>query len=307
MTPSSPSITRGQAWWLAIRPRTLPAAISPVLVGAGLAVGDDRFRLLPVLAALAGALLLQIASNLANDYYDFIKGYDRPERKGPTRVALSGLISLRDLRLGLLLVMAAAALIGLYLVLRGGWPILLLGVAALVCAVLYSGGPFPLAANGLGDLFVFIFFGLAAVVGTYYVQALVVAPHVWLAALPPGFLITAILVVNNLRDIETDAAVGKRTLAVRLGARATRWQYSLLLVGAYLVPLALLVSGAAQAERIWPSLLLLLPWLTLPRAWALRRVIYAGGDGMIMNRALAGTAQLGLLFSLLFAVALAFQ
>lgn len=306
MSTSSSQITRGQAWWLAIRPRTLPAAVGPVLVGVGLAVGDDQFRLLPALAALAGALLLQIASNLANDYYDFIKGYDRPDRKGPTRVALSGLISLGELRLGLLLVMAAAALIGLYLVLRGGWPIVLLGAAALVCAVIYSGGPFPLAANGLGDLFVFAFFGPAAVVGTYYVQALVAAPNVWLAALPPGSLVTAILVVNNLRDIETDAAVGKRTLAVRLGATGTRLEYTLLLASAYFVPLLMLVAATAmQGRMVWGGLLLLLPWLTLPQARALHRVITVGGDGMSMNRALAGTAQLSLLFGLLFAVGLA--
>lgn len=300
-----PQLSRRQAWWLAIRPRTLPAAVGPVLVGAGLAVGDGVFALLPALAALAGALLLQIASNLANDYYDFVKGYDRPDRQGPTRVALSGLISLRELRLGLLLVLLAAAAIGLYLIYVGGWPILAVGVAAIIAAVAYSGGPFPLSANGLGDLFVFIFFGLAAVVGTYYVQALTVTPLVWLASLPPGLLITAILVVNNLRDIETDARVGKRTLAVRLGRAGTRREYTVLLAGAYAVPLALLLTAPVRDGFGPTSLLLLLPWLTLPEAMKLRRIVYTATDGPTMNRALAGTARLSLWFSALFAVGLA--
>jgi 1,4-dihydroxy-2-naphthoate polyprenyltransferase len=304
--PTTPQLTRRQAWWLAIRPRTLPAAVGPVLVGVGLAVGDGAFKLLPALAALAGALLLQIASNLANDYYDFVKGYDQPDRQGPTRVALSGLISLRELRLGLVLVLLVTAIIGLYLVSVGGWPILAIGVAAIIASVAYSGGPFPLSANGLGDLFVFIFFGLAAVVGTYYVQALTLTPLVWLAALPPGLLITAILVVNNLRDIETDARVGKRTLAVQLGRAGTRWEYTLLLAGAYAVPLALLITAPVLGTFSPADLLVLLPWLTLPMAVRLRRTINTASDGPAMNQTLAGTARLSLLFGVLFAVGLAF-
>jgi 1,4-dihydroxy-2-naphthoate polyprenyltransferase len=305
-TATSSHITRRQTWWLAIRPRTLPAAVGPVLVGVRLAIGDGVFRPLPALAALAGALLLQIASNLANDYYDFVKGYDQPDRQGPTRVALSGLISLRELRLGLILVLLAAAAIGLYLIYVGGWPILVLGAAAIVASVAYSGGPFPLSANGLGDLFVFIFFGLAAVVGTYYVQALAVTPLVWLASLPPGCLITAILVVNNLRDIDSDARVGKRTLAVRLGRAGTRWEYTLLLAGAYAVPLALLITAPVLGAFSPVDLLVLLPWLTLPMAMRLRRIVYTATDGPTMNQALAGTARLSLLFGVLFAVGLAF-
>lgn len=305
MIATDPSqITRRQAWWLAIRPRTLPAAVGPVLVGIGLAVGDGAFRLLPALAALAGALLLQIASNLANDYYDFVKGYDQPDRLGPTRVALGGLISLQELRLGLLLVLALCAVLGLYLVYVGGWPILILGVAAMVAAVIYSGGPFPLSVHGLGDLFVFLFFGLAAVVGTYYVQALAVTPAALLAAIPPGALVTAILVVNNLRDIETDRQVGKRTLAVRLGPNGTRLEYTVLLAAAYLVPLVLLATRIAQDRATWLSAALLLPWLTLPLALRLRQAIYHT-SGPALNLALANTARLSLWFSLLFALGLA--
>jgi len=305
--PHPPPLTRSQAWWLAIRPRTLPAAVGPVLVGVGLAIGERVFQLLPALAALAGALLLQIASNLANDYYDFVKGYDQPDRKGPTRVALSGLISLAELRLGLLLVLLLTAAIGLYLISVAGWPILAVGVAAIVASVAYSGGPYPLSVNGLGDLFVFIFFGLAAVVGTYYVQALTVTPLVWVAALPPGFLITAILVVNNLRDIDSDARVGKRTLAVRLGAGGARGEYTLLLAGAYAVPLALLLATLIGTSAAFnpTELLVLLPWLTLPEAIRLRRIIYTATDGPTMNQALAGAARLSLWFSVLFAIGLA--
>lgn len=300
-----PSLTRRQAWWLAIRPKTLPAAVGPVLVGIGLAVGDGVFNLLPALAALAGALLLQIASNLANDYYDFVKGYDQADRKGPTRVAASGLISLRELRLGLLVVLALAAVVGVYLIWVGGLPILIIGLAGMISAVIYSGGPFPLSANGLGDLFVFVFFGLAAVVGTYYVQALTVTPAAWIAAIAPGTLITAILVVNNLRDIDTDARAGKRTLAVRLGASGARAEYTLLLALAFLTPLAMLAALALQASLQAVDLLALLPWLTLPKALRLRGIIYSAAEGPAMNQALAGTAQLSLWFSALFAIGLA--
>ena len=300
-----PRLTRRQAWWLAIRPKTLPAAVGPVLVGIGLAVGDSVFNLLPALAALAGALLLQIASNLANDYYDFVKGYDQADRKGPTRVAASGLISLRELRLGLLVVLALAAVVGVYLIWVGGLPILIIGVAGMISAVIYSGGPFPLSANGLGDLFVFVFFGLAAVVGTYYVQALTVTPAAWIAAIAPGTLITAILVVNNLRDIDTDARAGKHTLAVRLGAAGARAEYTLLLALAFATPLVMLAALALQTSLQAADLMALLPWLTLPKALRLRGVIYSAAEGPTLNKTLAGTAQLSLWFSALFAAGLA--
>ncbi|MCB9140890.1 MAG: 1,4-dihydroxy-2-naphthoate polyprenyltransferase [Anaerolineales bacterium] len=300
-----PSLTRRQAWWLAIRPKTLPAAVGPVLVGIGLAVGDNVFNLLPALAALAGALLLQIASNLANDYYDFVKGYDQADRKGPTRVAASGLISLRELRLGLLVVLALAAVVGAYLIWVGGLPILIIGVAGMISAIIYSGGPFPLSANGLGDLFVFVFFGLAAVVGTYYVQALTVTPEAWIAAIAPGTLITAILVVNNLRDIDTDARAGKHTLAVRFGAAGARAEYTLLLALAFATPLVMLAALALQASLQAADLLALLPWLTLPKALRLRSVVYSAAEGPTLNKTLAGTAQLSLWFSALFAAGLA--
>ena len=193
--------------------------------------------------------------------------------------------------------MLLATLVGLYLVLVGGWPILVLGIAAILAALAYTGGPFPFGYHGLGDLFVFLFFGLAAVCGTYYVQALTLNAKVVLAAVPVGALTTAILVVNNLRDMETDRKTGKRTLAVMIGARATRLEYGALLVVSYAVPLLFWLAR-------WSSAWVLLSWLTLPLAVRLVRTIYGTSEGPALNKALAGTANLDLLFGLLFAVGL---
>ncbi len=298
MSASQPAISPARAWLLAARPKTLPAALAPVLVGTALAFHDGAFAPLPALAALLGALLLQIGSNFANDYFDFFKGADTHERLGPVRVTASGLISPGQLRWGMVAVFGLAALDGLYLIQVGGWPILAVGVASILAALLYTGGPFPFGYYGLGDLFVFIFFGLVAVCGTYYVQALTLTGPVVLAAVPPGLLITAILVVNNLRDIETDAKAGKRTLAVMLGRDGTRAEYRLLLALAYILPLALWLGYDY-------SLLVLLPWLTMPLALKLLREVLIKVDGPALNAALAGTARLSLLFSLLLAAGLA--
>ncbi|MGD9046513.1 MAG: 1,4-dihydroxy-2-naphthoate polyprenyltransferase [Anaerolineae bacterium] len=286
-----------QAWLMAIRPKTLPAAVSPVLVGIALAVADGVFAPLPAIAALVGSLLIQIGTNLANDYFDYVKGTDVAGRKGPTRVAQGGLISLSHLRLGIAVTFTLAALVGLYLVLVGGWPILAIGVASLISALAYTGGPFPFGYHGLWDLFVFLFFGLAAVCGTYYVQALTLTPAAIVVAVPIGALTVAILVVNNLRDIETDCRTGKRTLAVMIGPRSTRLEYVSLLVVAYAVPLISWMVGWAPA---W----VLLPWLTVPLALHLIRTLYRTTEGQPLNRALAGTANLDLAFSLLFALGL---
>jgi 1,4-dihydroxy-2-naphthoate polyprenyltransferase len=292
------SISRSQAWILAARPKTLPAALTPVLVGTALAIHDGVFDPLPALAAALGALLLQIGSNFANDYFDYFKGADTPDRLGPTRVTASGLITPADLRWGMVAVFGMAALVGIYLIVVGGWPILAVGVASILAAILYTGGPFPFGYYGLGDLFVFIFFGLVAVCGTYWVQALTLSWPVVMVAIPPGLLVTAILVVNNLRDIETDQRAGKYTLAVRLGRRGTRIEYSILLGAAYLFPLILWLIYAF-------SPLVLLPWLTFPLALRLLRQIWRE-EGRPLNKALAGTAQLGLFFSLALAIGLLF-
>lgn len=229
------------AWILASRPRTLPAAAAPVFLGTGLAAGRDAFAPLPALAALLGALLIQVGTNLANDYYDHLRGGDTPDRIGPVRVTQAGLLPPKTVRNGTFLVLGLALLVGVYLVWVGGMPILILGLASLVCAVAYTGGPFPLAYHGLGDLFVFLFFGLAAVGGTYWVQAMAFGPQVLLAGAGMGALNTAILVVNNLRDLDTDARAGKRTLSVRLGVAGTRFEFLFLVVMGFMAPLVGLV------------------------------------------------------------------
>jgi len=289
-------VTTLNHWLLAIRPRTLPAALSPVLVGTALAYNHENFMLLPACAALIGALLLQIGSNLANDYFDFLKGADTPERRGPQRAAASGLISLHDLQIGMCIVFGAALLIGFYLLAVGGWPIVAIGISSILAAIAYTGGPFPFGYHGLGELFVFIFFGLVAVCGTYYVQTLTLTGMAILVAIPVGLLITAILVVNNLRDIETDEQASKRTLAVMIGPGATRVEYLLLVALAYIV--ALLVAWYSKAY--W----LLLPYLTIPLGIRLIRTIYQATDGPTFNNALASTAQLALFYSLLLTIGL---
>lgn len=292
-------ISRGRAWVLAARPKTLPAALSPVIVGTAAAAGDGAFAALPALAALAGALLLQIGVNLANDYFDYRGGVDTAARKGPLRVTQSGLIPPGQVRAAMAGTFAAAALVGVYLVARGGWPILAVGVASILSALAYSGGPWPLASHGVADLFVFAFFGPVAVCGTYFVQAGAVTATPAAASIGPGLLITAILVVNNLRDIETDARAGKRTLAVRLGPRGALAQYVLLLAGSFLAP-PLLFAGGIRGGAV------LLPLLSAPLALPLVRTLATRReDGPAMNAALAGTARLTLAYCLLLAVGLA--
>ena len=293
-TLASPLPRRGGAgaWWLAARPRTLPAAAAPVAVGTALAVADGHGAILPATAALAGALLLQIGANLANDVFDFEKGADTEARLGPPRAAQLGLLSTAALRRGTALVFGLAALVGLYLVARGGWPIAALGALSIAAGLAYTGGPYPLGYRGWGDAAVFLFFGVGAVCGTYWVQALALPPRVLGAAVPVGALATAILVVNNLRDIETDRRAGKRTLAVRLGRRAARIEYGLLVIGAYAACALLWWAGSFSA---W----VLLPCLSLPLALRLVRRI-AREDGPSLNDALARTARLELAFALLF-------
>ncbi len=286
-----------RVWMLAARVQTLPAAAAPVVVGTGAAIGMGHFAPLPALAALLGALLLQVGANFANDLFDFLRGADTAERVGPTRVTQAGLLTPRQVRAGMWAVFAAAAIIGVYLVVVGGWPIVLIGLAAIAAAIAYTGGPFPLGYHGLGEIFVFLFFGLAAVCGTYYVQAGTVHAVAWWAAAPMGALAVGIIVVNNLRDIATDRAAGKRTLAVRFGERGTQAEYIALIVVAYLVPPAMWLGGAASA---WALLALLSLPLALPLVRRLCRE-----RGRALNGVLAGTARLELVYGLLFALGLA--
>ena len=287
-----------QAWILALRPRTLPVSIGPVLVGTAVAQVEGGLAVAPAMAAGLGALLLQIGSNFANDVFDFEKGADTHERIGPPRAAQLGLLSPSALKRGMWLVFALATAVGVYLSWVAGPVILAVGGVSILAAIAYTGGPWPLGYHGLGDLAVFVFFGLVAVLGTTFVQTGTLPPLGWLCALPVGGQATAILVVNNLRDIETDARAGKRTLAVRLGRSGARAEWALLVLGAYLVPLGLWLG---LGESAW----VLLPWATLPRALRLFGVIRGTEAGPALNDALAGTAQLGFLFSLLFALGLA--
>jgi 1,4-dihydroxy-2-naphthoate octaprenyltransferase len=287
--------SRLRPWLLASRPRTLPAAVAPVLVGTALAIRDGAFQPAAALAALIASVLIQIGANFANDLGDFKLGADPADRLGPTRVTSAGLLSPQTVERGMWAVFGAAALLGLYLITLGGWPILVIGAASILAAMAYTGGPFPLGYNGLGDLFVFIFFGLVGVMGTYYVQAHAWTFQAFLAAIPVGALVTNILVVNNVRDVETDLAAGKRTLAVQFGRRGARTEYVLLLGAAYIVPFVFwLVYGAAA----W----VLLPILILPLAARTARVVLTATGGPILNRALGDTAQFAALFGLLFAV-----
>jgi len=285
-----------QLWVMASRPRTLPAASVPVIVGSAAAFRAGHFALLPALAALLGALLIQIGANLANDVFDFKKGADTSERLGPTRVTQAGLLTPKQVFMGMAVVFALAVLVGFYLLYVGGWPIVAIGIASLISAVAYTGGPFPLGYHGLGDIFVFLFFGLVAVCGTYYVQALSLAPVAWWAAIPVGLLCTNILVVNNLRDIETDRKAGKRTMAVRMGHAGAIGEYTLLLALSYAVPFAMAGLGVASP---WVLLTLLSAPIAIRLLKAVRTV-----EGRPLNKVLGDTAQLELVFGVLFSIGL---
>ena len=297
MTDSTHSALRPtgfRAWMLAIRPKTLPAAAASVIVGTALAWHDGGFAAGPALAALAIALLLQIGSNLANDVYDDERGADTAERLGPTRVTSSGLLSRRQVKRGMAIVFAIAFALGLYLTWVRGPLVLVIGVAAIVAAIAYTGGPYPLGYHGLGEVFVFLFFGVTSVVGTYWVQTGTTSPAVWLMSAPVGLLIVAIIVVNNLRDIEQDRAVGKRTVAVRIGARATMAEYAVCVALAYIVVTAAALTGLVPLPA-------LLAWLSAPLAYRTTRAVYTE-TGRALNSALAGTGQVTLAFSVLFAL-----
>lgn len=283
-------------WLLAARPATLPAAIVPVLVGTGAAL-HGRLELherifLPVLLA---ALLIQVGTNFANDVFDFRRGAD-VERLGPTRVTQSGLVTPRQVLVATFVTFGLALLLGIYLVAIGGWPILAIGVVCLLAGLLYTGGPWPFGYHGLGDLICFLTFGVLAVLGTAYLQRPVVDKLVLWSSIPVGCLVTAILIVNNLRDIDTDRRAGKRTLGVILGRTGTRIEYAACVVVAYAVVLGLGLVGSIGAWW-W------LPLLSLPLAvWLVGYVNRT--EGRPLNQALKRTGQLHLLFGVLFAVGL---
>ena len=307
----SAETSRREAWLIAARPQTLPAAAAPVIVGVGLAVRDGVFAPLPAAAALVGAALIQIGTNFANDYYDAVQGADTEAREGFTRVTAGGLIEPGRVKRAMWLTFAAAIGVGVYLVAVGGVPILLVGVASVAAGIAYTGGPYPLGYHGLGDAFVFLFFGLIAVSGTYYVQAaavrgielltivppaVVVPPAVLVAALPIAGLSTNILVVNNLRDRAEDATTGKRTLAVRFGAGFARGEYLTLLGLAYTVPVVFTLTTDAFTP--------LAPLVTLPYAALVARTVLTESGGDELNPALERTGKLLAAYAVAFAVGL---
>ncbi|WP_300457037.1 1,4-dihydroxy-2-naphthoate polyprenyltransferase [Desulfobacula sp.] len=286
-------------WLLAIRPKTLPAAVCPVLVGAACAASDNAFSFVMFVAALSGALLLQISVNLANDYFDFKNKIDTHERKGPVRVTQSGLIKPETVRNATIFTLLLSLILGLFLIMKGGVVILVIVIASLICAVCYSGGPYPIASNGLGEVFVFLFFGPVAVCGTYYLMAGMGSWECMAVSIPVGLLITAIIVVNNLRDIQTDAKAGKRTLPVILGYARTKTEYFILVLLSFLLPCLMFASG-------WYRAAILLPLLVFHLSFPLLRAI-SEEKGEALNLCLAGTAKMALAYCALFSCGILFS
>ncbi len=288
---SGPSAVR--IWVMAARLRTLPAAIAPVLVGTSLALGNGTFHPLAFLAALLGAIFIQVGTNLSNDYSDARRGADTEDRLGPVRVTAGGLVPPRQVLIATYVTFGLAVCCGIYLIAVAGWALLAVGAASILAGVLYTGGPRPYGYEGLGELFVFLFFGIVAVVGSYFVQVQDLPWEAFVCAVPVGLLASAILVVNNVRDLETDRRAGKRTLAVRLGRERTRDLYAAMLAAAFLTAPLPWPLGSMDA---W----LLLPWLALPLAVKVARVVRSRVDGPSLNGALAQTGMLQLVFCLLY-------
>ena len=280
-------------WLVAARPRTLPAAIAPVLVGTALAISEDHFKALAFVAALIGSVFIQIGTNLSNDLSDARRGADTEDRLGPVRVTAGGLMPPRRVLIGTYVAFGVAVACGIYLTAEAGWQILVIGIASIVAGVLYTGGPRPYGYEGLGEVFVFLFFGVVAVVGSYFVQTEEVRWEAFALSVPVGLLASAILVVNNVRDIDTDRRAGKRTLAVKLGRQSAVRLFAVMVVGAYVVPVALAIAKG------WPWVLL--PLASFPLAPPLVRTVGTRRDGPALNGALADTGRLLAVFSLLLA------
>jgi 1,4-dihydroxy-2-naphthoate octaprenyltransferase len=279
-------------WVVAARPRTLPAAVAPVLVGTALAASEGVFRPLAFVAALLGSVFIQIGTNLSNDYSDARRGADTEDRLGPVRVTAGGLMPPRRVLVGTYVAFAIAVGCGLYLAAIAGWQLLVVGAASILAGVLYTGGPRPYGYEGLGEVFVFLFFGLVAVVGSYFVQTEELRWEAFALAIPVGLLAAAILVVNNVRDVDTDRRAGKRTLAVRLGRERARRLFALMLLLAFVVPPITWLAGGLSA---W----VLLTLAALPLAPPLIRTVFGRTDGPALNGALADSGRLLAVFSLL--------
>jgi 1,4-dihydroxy-2-naphthoate polyprenyltransferase len=295
MATTSPSMVR--IWLMAARPKTLPVGLAPVLVGTALAGTADVFHPLRFVATLIGALLIQVGANLSNDYSDARRGADAEDRLGPVRVTAGGLVPPRQVLIATYVTFALAVLVGIYLVAVAGWELLLVGGASIVAGVLYTGGPRPYGYEGFGELFVFLFFGIVAVAGSFFVQAETLVWEAYALAVPVGLLAAAVLVVNNVRDIDTDRRAGKRTLAVRLGRERTRGLFAGMVYGAYLLTPITWLFGPLDA---W----VLVPLLSLPLAAPIVRIVRTHVDGPSLNAALAQTGRLELVFCVLLSAGL---
>jgi 1,4-dihydroxy-2-naphthoate octaprenyltransferase len=293
--PSAPSGV--QIWLAAARVRTLPAAVAPVLVGTALAGYLHVFHPLRFIAALIGAVFIQVGTNLSNDYSDARRGADTEDRLGPVRVTAGGLVPPQQVLIATYISFGVAVLAGIYLIAVAGWELLLVGAASILAGVLYTGGPKPYGYEGLGEVFVFLFFGIVAVAGSFFVQVEHLDWEAFALAIPVGLLAAAILVVNNVRDIDTDRRAGKRTLAVRIGRGRTRDLFAAMVYGAYVLAPVTWLFGPMKA---W----MLLAWLTLPMAAPLVRTVRNRTDGPSLNEALAHTGRLQLVFCVLLSAGL---
>ncbi|MCF6268756.1 MAG: 1,4-dihydroxy-2-naphthoate polyprenyltransferase [Melioribacteraceae bacterium] len=288
------SKNRIAVWLLASRPKTLLAALAPVFVGTAVAANAGKLNLSAALIALICSVLIQIGTNFVNDLYDYLKGADDENRVGPTRALAAGLISQEQMKRAIYFTFGATFLLGLYLVYLTGWIILLVGILSIVSGYAYTAGPYPLAYNGLGDIFVFLFFGVVATLGTYYVQAIEFSQFALLASIPVGLLITNILVVNNYRDADEDKKKSKNTLAVKFGKSFSLYQYFFSLLISFLIPLFLYFSYGTTP-------FILLPLLTLPLAIKLQ-IDMTRLNGVELNKTLELTAKLSIFYSLLFSI-----
>ena len=294
---TTPTLSPARVWWLAMRPATLAASVAPVLAGTAVAVHEGGARPWAGIAALVIALAMQIGVNLANDYSDFVRGADTPLRIGPLRAAASGVVAPQRVKWAAIASFGVAGLVGLGLSLATDWRLLIVGAACLLAGWLYTGGPRPYGYLGLGELFVFVFFGLVATVGTVYVEELRVTPLAVLAGCGIGFMATAILILNNLRDIDTDAAAGKLTLATRIGRRRTLVLLLVVVVAAFTVPLAIMFSRLA-------SVTIMAMHFGIPIAAVPVRTAFATRSGPALVSALKRMAAAELAYALLMTVGL---
>jgi 1,4-dihydroxy-2-naphthoate octaprenyltransferase len=290
---TSTATTGFKVWVMAARPKTLWASISPIIIGIAMAYEAGKGDFLSAAAALLAGILLQIGANFANDYLDHVKGIDTADRLGPLRVTHAGLVTPSQMKWATAFVLTVAFLLGVFLVYRAGWPLVVIGLSSILFAILYTGGPYPLGYHGWGDLFAFIFFGPVATAGTYYVQALSVSPESIIAGCAPGLFSVAILTVNNLRDIESDARAGRKTLAVRFGRQFAQNEYLLAVVLATAaIPMYLTLTTAGKPQLLISALSVI---AAIPIVRSVRR-----DSGAVLNETLAATGKLELMYAILF-------